>query len=112
VGGVVVNSSKPTPQEIHVALEALRDDADHWRTAADALRASAGRARDALVPPATFSFAGQAAAAAYEALRARTARLLEEGALNFDDIATALRASAAAYEADEKAHRHRIENIY
>jgi hypothetical protein len=102
----------PTPEQISAGLGALRDEATTWVGIADELSAAADRARVTGLPPGAFSFAGQAVAVAYEALRARTADLLDAGATNFDDIAAALRATAAAYEADEAAHAHRLNNIY
>jgi HD superfamily phosphodiesterase len=102
----------PTPEQISTGLQALRDEATSWVGLADTMTAGAGKARAVGLPPAAFSFAGQAVAAAYEALRVKTADLLDAGAANFDDIAAALRASAAAYEADEAAHAHRLNNIY
>jgi uncharacterized protein YukE len=103
----------PGPDQITVALGALRKDASQWDHAADVLRAVAGRARDeASLPPAAFSFAGQAVATAYDALRTKMAGLLEAGSRNVDDIATALRRSADAYEADEIAGAHRMNSTY
>jgi hypothetical protein len=102
----------PTPQQISTGLQALRDEATTWVGLADTMTESARRARAAGLPPAAFSFAGQAVAAAYEALRAKTADLLDAGAANFDDIAAALRATAAAYEADEAAHAHSLNHVY
>jgi hypothetical protein len=107
-----MSPAQPTPHEVYVALQALRDDADDWADAAEGMRAAARRARDAALPPATFSFAGQGVAAAYEALRVRTADLLAAGSRNFDDIAVALLASAASYEADEAAHVQRLTSAY
>ncbi|MHA6628823.1 hypothetical protein ACU61A_25565 [Pseudonocardia sichuanensis] len=102
----------PTPDEIRVALKALRADAEDWALAAEQLRAAARTADRQKLDPAAFTFAGRAAAAEYEELRARMAGLLAQGADNLDGIATALRASAAAYAADEAAGVHRMQNIY
>ena len=102
----------PTPHEIRVALGALEADAEDWARAAEQLRAAAATADRQKLDPAAFTFAGQAAAAAYEDLRARMAGLIAQGATNLDAIATALRASAAAYAADEAAGVHRLQNIY
>jgi hypothetical protein len=102
----------PTPQEITVALDALESDAIRWSRAAAELRDAATAAAGEALEPGAFSFAGHAVAAAYEALRIRTVALLGEGADNVDGIAAALRASAAAYAADEAAGAHRLHNIY
>jgi hypothetical protein len=102
----------PTPEQITVAVEALESDAALWRRAAGELRTAAAAAAGQVLDPATFSFAGGAVAAAYEALRGRTAALLVEGADNVDAIAAALRISAAAYAADEAAGAHRLHHVY
>lgn len=102
----------PTPQEISVSLEALRADADQWAAAAGTMHAAAGLAETQRLDPAVFSFAGLTAATTYELLRARMARLLDQGASAFESIAAALRASADSYEADEAAGAHRIRNVY
>lgn len=102
----------PTPEQITVSLDALRADADQWAAAAGTMRTAATRAETQKVDPAGFSFAGHTAATTYELLRARMARLLHQGASTFDSTATALRASAASYEADEAAGAHRMRNVY
>ena len=102
----------PTSDRITLALDALRADAADWERAATDLRAAAARAAAEAVPAGAFSFAGQAAAGAYESLRVKTTALLEAGAQNFQDIAGALRTSADAYEADENAHVHALQNVY
>jgi hypothetical protein len=102
----------PTPDQITVAVEALKSDAALWSRTAAELRDAAATAAEQVLEPSAFSFAGGAVAAAYEALRGRTAALLTEGADNADAIAAALRASAAAYAADEAAGAHRLHNTY
>jgi hypothetical protein len=102
----------PTSQQIVVALEALEADAMMWQRAAEDLRTAAAAARRQEIPPHAFSFAGRAVADAYESMRVKAVALLEGGAANFDAIARALRASAAAYAADERAGAHRIKNTY
>ena len=102
----------PTSDQITVALDTLRDDARLWDGGADELRAAAGRAGAMALPPAAFSFAGQAVLASYEQLRIKAAALLRGGAANYDDIATVLRQSADAYESDEAAGAHRMARVY
>jgi len=94
--------------DLSVALAALEADAARWSAAATALRAAATAAGGLVLADATFSFAGDQVAAAYEALRSRTARLLAEGADNLDAVAAALRAGAAAYAAEEAAAAERL----
>jgi hypothetical protein len=98
----------PQPGEITVALDALEADAALWSRAAADLRAAAvtldGQQRD----PAAFSFAGDAVAVIYEALRVKAAALVHAGAANLDAIAAALRSSAATYAAEDAAGMHRL----
>lgn len=91
-----------------VALDALRADADSWDEVAATLRAVAERVDTVRIPVAAFSFAGTEVAQAYEALRAKIALLLAGGAANGGSVAHALRTSADAYEADERAHVRRL----
>ena len=58
--------------------------------------------------PAAFSFAGDAVAVIYEALRVKAAALVHAGAANLDAIAAALRSSAATYAAEDAAGMHRL----
>ena len=58
--------------------------------------------------PAAFSFAGDAVAVIYEALRVKTAALVHAGATNLDAIAAALRSSAATYAAEDATGMHRL----
>lgn len=102
----------PTNDQITVALGALREDAGLWDGGADELRSAAVRAGAMALPPAAFSFAGQAVLASYEQLRVKAITLLRGGAANYDDIATALRLSADAYEADEATGVHRMNGTY
>lgn len=102
----------PTSEQITVALDALEADAVRWVRLAGELRTAAAAASSQAVDPAAFSFAGGAVAASYDALRTRMAALIEDGAANFESVAAALRASAAAYEADDLAGAHRMQGIY
>lgn len=87
--------------DVAVAADALESDAVRWTGMAADLRAAAAAAAGQVLATSAFSFAGHEVAAAYEALRARTATLLAEGADNLDAVAAALRAGAAAYAAEE-----------
>jgi hypothetical protein len=98
--------------EITVALKELRAEADRWTHAADVLRSAATAVVTRALPPAAFSFKGAGVAGLYEELRRKTAERLAAGAANAEDIATALRVSAAAYEADETTGAHRMARIY
>jgi hypothetical protein len=109
---VAVTGTRVSPQQVTVALEALEHDAARWARAARDLRAAADAAQGQVLDPAAFSFAGGAAADAYDALRTKTVTLLTQGAGNCDDIAAALRKSAATYAAEEAAGVHRLHGIY
>ncbi len=98
----------PGRPDVAVALGALEADAVRWTAAAADLRAAAAAAAGQVLGAAQFSFAGREAAAAYEALRSRTAALLGQGADNLDAVAAALRAAAAAYAAGEAAGAERL----
>lgn len=101
----------PTPQQVTVALEALRDDATVWSDDAGTLKAAQSTAESLRLPAPPFSFAGGQLAAAYDALVTRVATLLDQGGTNFTTVAAALRASADAYEADEQAHVHQLQSL-
>ncbi len=94
--------------DLSVGLAALEADAARWSAAAADLRLAAAAAGRVALDGAAFTFAGHAVAVAYEALRHRTATLLGEGADNLDAVAAALRASAAAYAADEAERARRM----
>jgi Excreted virulence factor EspC, type VII ESX diderm len=106
-----VTSSEPAPPDLTVAPEALESEAARWSAAAADLRAASDVAAGLVLEPAAFSFAGRAAAAAYETLRSRTAALLAEGAGNLDAIAASLRSSAAAYVEGDTAGARRLDGL-
>ncbi len=98
--------------DLSVALAALVADAARWSAAAPELRgAAAAAAGRVTLDRAAFTFAGHGVAVAYEALRTRTVALLGEGADNLDAVAAALRASAAAYAADEAGRARRMASV-
>jgi Skp family chaperone for outer membrane proteins len=94
--------------DVVVAAGALESDAVRWTGMAADLRAAAATAAGQVLSTSAFSFAGREVAAAYDALRARVATLLAEGAENLDAVAAALRAGAAAYTAEEAAAAARL----
>jgi hypothetical protein len=102
----------PTSDEVAVAVKVLRAEADSWAGAADVLRSAAAALAARALPRAAFSFKGGGVADLYEALRSKTAARLAAGAANADDIATALRISATAYETEEAAGVHRMNRVY
>ena len=103
---------RPSAERIRVALAALEDDAARWARAADDLGRAAAAARAETLDPSAFSFVGGPMAEAYARLQGTTATLLTQGAENCAAIAAALRASAAAYAAEERAGIHRLRDVY
>jgi hypothetical protein len=101
-----------TPDEVTVATDALRADAGAWSGAAAELRVAAVAAGRLALPAPAFSFAGDAVAGSYEALRSKAAALLVAGTDNLTDVAAALRSTADQYDADEAANAHALRNIY
>lgn len=108
-GGTMNRTTSSTGPDVAVALEALESDAVRWAEAATTLRAAAAAAAARVLDPGAFSFAGGDVARAYDELRRRTATLLGQGADDLDGVATALRAAAAAYAAEEAAGVHRLD---
>ncbi len=107
-----VSKNGPGQDQIRVSLDALRHDAERWRTASDDLRAAAHRASELRLDEAAFSFAGIELARTYATLRAKLAALLTAGANNCAEVAKELVASADTYNAEELAGVHRLRDIY
>ncbi|MDF3051768.1 MAG: Excreted virulence factor EspC, type diderm [Pseudonocardia sp.] len=103
-----MSTRPPQPGELTVALDALEADAALWSRAAADLHAAAATLDGQQLDPTAFSFAGDAVAATYEALRVKAAALVHAGADNLDAIAAALRTSAATYAAEDAAGMHRL----
>lgn len=107
-----MNTVRPTPKQIVVALEALRDDAGRWATGADQLRKASGHLVSTALDPSAFSVLGQDVAAACTALHDRVTTLLQAATTNYEAIASALHESAATYDREERANVHRLRGIY
>ena len=103
----------PSADRIRVALAALETDAVFWTRVAAELRGAAAAARaDTAVAPSAFSLFGGPYATGYRALSDHVVALLEDGAANAESTAAALRASAAAYAADDASGAHRLQGVY
>jgi hypothetical protein len=104
-------SGTTRPPTLAVALDALESDAVRWTDAAAALRAAAAAAAGLALETGAFSFAGGQVAAMYEALRNRIVALLHDGADNYETVAAALRATAAAYATQDAAQARRLDAV-
>jgi hypothetical protein len=103
--------SQPTPDEVHIACEALRSEAVQWDGQGEKLRIMSATAAE-------FEFnrveAGlfQVMVGAYnDVINAVSARS-GEGATAMAEVATTLRSAADIYEAEDRAGEHRIRNAY
>jgi|SRR5690349_5524188 len=106
-----VTEAQQDPPSLAVALDALESDAVRWTDAAAQLRAAAAAAADLVLETGAFSFAGGQVASMYEGLRSRTVALLRDGADNFEAVAVALRAAAAAYAAADAAQARELDAV-
>jgi hypothetical protein len=102
----------PTPAQIAVALQALRDDAARWSRGATHLQTATAHVDSATLPTDAFSVLGGDMASAYEALRGRVGALLDEATANYVAVASALHESADTYESEERANVHRLRHVY
>ena len=104
----------PTPEEISVALQAMRSDASVWEDMSDEL-AAARRIVDRLdLGIQQFSFLGDLAGLPdlYTEIQLRIAGLLQQGSDEFDHLGTALRRAADGYEDDDRTSAHEIRGVY
>ncbi|GII20759.1 type VII secretion target [Planosporangium mesophilum] len=94
----------PTPEEVAVAIEALRADASLMRSIGGELAAAANAASNQVLS--MFELAGLSdyvgLPATYAELQQQMVMLLKEGERAFDSIADALNTAANAYEDDER----------
>lgn len=100
----------PPSGELYVALEALRRDAAAWTARADALRQAAALGRTLNLTPLHFSYIGDVVGLTetYGNLQDRLTRLLDQGAANFDAMASALRAAADEYQQTDELSSRRL----
>ncbi|BEL02051.1 hypothetical protein Q0Z83_002420 [Actinoplanes sichuanensis] len=103
--------SQPTPDEVHIACEALRTEATQWDVQGEQLRIVSATAAE-------FEFnrveAGlfQVMVGAYnDVINAVSARC-GEGAAAMVEVAATLRRAADIYEAEDRLGEHRIRDIY
>ncbi|MFG1928987.1 hypothetical protein [Cryptosporangium sp. NPDC048952] len=104
----------PTPDEVRVALAAMRGDASTWDEMSDAL-AGAARVVDRLdLSSVQFSYVGDLVGLpeVYGEIQRRIAALLRQGSDEFDALGAALRQAADGYEEDDRSSAHQMRNIY
>ncbi|RKR87387.1 hypothetical protein BDK92_1662 [Micromonospora pisi] len=104
----------PGEQKLKASIEALRKDAAVWDESADVLRDAAAVGARLDLGGLHFSYIGDKVGLVelYQQLQDRIVRLLGEGAVTFDTLASGLRSAADGYERDEANAVHRLDNIY
>src|SRR5690348_10140105 len=98
----------PTPQQLSVAVQALRDDAATWGEALDKLTAARHAGMPLGLQAFHFSFVGDKAGLTrvYAELQDKITRLLGEGSHELDALSQALITAANEYErTDNEAYR-------
>jgi len=107
-----MSAHTPTPAQITVAVQALRDDAARWARGASHLQEASTHVASATLPADAFSALGSDMAHAYAALRSRVGALLDAATTNYVAVAAALHESADTYESEERANAHRLRHLY
>jgi hypothetical protein len=104
----------PSHEQVDVAIQALRDDAQKWRAAAGELEAAARVAGQMDLQAFHFSYIGDkiGVTQAYQLLQDKLIDLLNGGATNFRSVAEALKVSADGYQQDERDAVHRLKNVW
>jgi len=104
----------PSPQQVDVAIQALRDDAQKWRAAAGELEIAARVAAEMDFQAFHFSYIGDKIGVtdAYRMLQDKLIDLLNGGAANFRSVAQALNISANGYQEDDRNAEHRLKNVW
>lgn len=104
----------PTKEQVEVAVQALRDDAQRWLDMADTMRSAASAGARLDLNAFHFSVLGHLLGidSLYNQVQQTIVTLLGQGASNFESVAGALKAAADGYEEDERDAVHRMKNIY
>jgi hypothetical protein len=100
----------PSKDQVKVALEALRTDAQKWDDMSATFRSAAQRADSLDLSALHFTYlAGKLGLVqAYQELQNTFITLLNEGATNFANMAAVLRKDADDYQHDDEAGAHAI----
>ncbi|WP_326558275.1 hypothetical protein [Micromonospora sp. NBC_01796] len=104
----------PSKEQIEASIAALHEGARSWGRHADTMDAASKSASAQSLGPFELSSLASLTGLVetYGELQEKLARLLREGAANFDAIGSALRTAADGYEADERDAVHRMRGIY
>jgi hypothetical protein len=99
---------------LKVAIEALHDDADMWNRVADTTAAAASAAEALTLSESELSWASRPTGLleSYEEIRAKVARLLDEGTTNFHAMAEWLIRVANAYQTNEDEATRRFQGVW
>ncbi len=99
---------------LKVALEALHHDADMWGRVADTTAAAASAAEALTLSESELSWASRPTGLleTYEEIRAKVARMLNEGTTNFHAMAEGLIKVATAYRTNEDEATRRFEGVW
>lgn len=97
-----------------VALEALGTDASRWDDVSAALDGASTSATGLTLTTAQLSWAAEVVGltTTYEAMRAKTERLLREGATETSTVAEGLRTVSTTYEGSDETARQRLESAW
>jgi hypothetical protein len=104
----------PSQQQIDVAIQTLRDDAQKWRFAGGELEIAAKVAAEMDFQAFHFSYIGDkiGVTEAYRNLQDKLIDLLNGGATNFRSVASALTMAADGYQEDDRNAVHRMKNVW
>jgi hypothetical protein len=104
----------PTPDQVAVAVQAMRTDAATWHAAAGTLTAAQHAGQPLDLHEFQFSFVDDKAGLThvYAQLKDKITRLLGEGATELDALAQALTTAANRYEQSDNAAYRRSHHIY
>jgi hypothetical protein len=104
----------PTPQQVSVAVQALRTDAGTWIDASEKLIAARSAGLTVGLQQFHFSFVGDKAGLTrvYAEIQEKITRLLGEGAGELEDLSQALTVAANEYERSDNEAYRRLHHIF
>lgn len=101
----------PSPEQVMVATNALRNEATEWDTQSATLAEQSNKVADLQFGRLEAGLFQLMVGPYNDVIHAVAARC-REGATAMTEIATTLRAVADTYDAEDKAAEHRIRNVY
>ena len=104
----------PTPGQLAVAIQSLRDDATVWSDASHDLAAARAAGMFLNLHEFHFSYIGDQVGLTrvYAELKEKITRLLDEGAMELKGLSQAIRTAADEYESDDERTYRRIHDVY